>query len=298
MPPALLGAMRHIVPLTPLLLALGLGCSGSHDRGDADSDAGTRTDAAVPIDASPDPERDGGECFASDVSPDILCTGERYEPIAIYDEGCFCGQELACETTIDDEGGGIIGYAAIETTAEACGPVCGACMPLDDSCDVPSELFDGSYAVNVSGWMLPSATNDLTPNTCWEAPPEVPDHLTCPDVASGGRAVEGADLCVPADARPGEPVAVSIVAAVGCDTYAAGCRATRTDDGFVVEPLERDCSCPTCGACPPEPMPKVFPCRLPPLEPGTYTIHYGSESAEVTVHGTGTGNDTCLERDF
>lgn len=289
--------MRQNVPFALLATATLLAaCSGSHGR-DADADAGPRADGGpAPTDASPAPV-DGGGCFESDVSPDILCTGDRYEPIRIWDDGCFCGQELACDTTVDRESPGLIDYAEIDTSAVACGPVCGACMPMDDGCAVPSDLFDGSFAVNVNGWLLPTATNSLTPNTCWTAPPPVGDGTICPDAASGSYAIDGSDLCVPGDARTGAPIEVSVVAAVGCDTHSAGCRAVRTDEGFEITMLARDCDCPTCGACPPEPMPRTFRCSLPPLEPGTYPVRHGSEMATVTVSDGGTGNDLCGEPD-
>lgn len=289
--------MRHIVPPSVLLLLSALlagpGCSGSHGR-EGETDAGVRTDAAPAPGDSGTHEDDAGGCFRSEVSAQILCTGERYGPVRIYDDvGCFCGQELVCDTRIDTESGGIIGYAEVETIAEACGAICGACEPIEGSCDVPAELYDGSFAVNVAGWVLPTTTNSLTPDTCWNPPPAPGSGTVCPDPASGGYPVDGSDLCVPEDAQIGYPVTVSVQAAVGCDTHSAGCRAVRTDDGFDIVPLARDCECATCGACPPEPMPRTFTCRLPPLEAGSYTIRHGDASATLTVSATGTGNELC-----
>ncbi len=279
--------MRHIVPaLACLALA---GCSGSHDRSGAD--AGTGADSSLPP-GDAGGEVDAGDCPRSAVAPSLICTGpSATDPITLRVEGCFCGEELVCDTDITGEDpGGLIDYARVRTSAEACGPLCDGCFALEGSCAVPSRLFTESFAVDVGGFPLPTATNRLAVDTCWTRPPDPGSHVECPGLS--GYDVAGGTLCVPSDAGTGSPITVSVVAEAGCDTYSAGCRVERTEGGFVLHPFARDCTCPTCGACP-EPVAKTFECLLPALEPGDYTVTWGAETRTLSVTPTGTENRAC-----
>ena len=302
--PTRLLARPAILGLGLLVLAFGPGCPSSHDEQTAAADA-----APTPIDDG-GPLHDGGPIDArpntdSEVPPtpcedgvpiatDIVCTDAAGSSLRVLSGECVCGDEiLSCPAMLYDESPGLINAAFITPTL-GCGMGCSECEPFDGSCNIPSQLFDSSYAVSVGAYMLPTATNSLSRDTCWNIRQAPGEPYSCEFGALGSTALSGGTLCVPDEAaNTRERIVVSVTTELTtCDIMNSGCRIERTADGFAIFPMQQHCPCPSCGPCL-TPYSRTFTCELPPLEAGSYKIEYDGREETLTVADDGAANTAC-----
>ncbi|MBW2462593.1 MAG: hypothetical protein JRH11_13170 [Deltaproteobacteria bacterium] len=260
-------------------------------------------------DAGPPPVTDGGPTPTADAGIPTACVGpavphratrstvelggfggmalpvdEAFDLPVSIDDGCFCGEQVVCEVNVMFPG---TGPALIDLTTSVCAGsfLCDGCYPhLDGLCRVPA-LPGGDYRVRLNGeegflFSLPVWRSDTEEQVSFTPAPPVPDGLICPWQTTS--IVDVAQLCVPAEVYANASSTVTITDGCGgCFDGPADCVVTQQGDRLIVDARTRTCDCPVCGACADVCVPVETECRLPPLDPGTYTV--AADGFETTI---------------
>ncbi len=250
---------------TSVVARPGEGCGA----GVCDPFCGPRPDAARPRDAGPlDAGADCGARIADVVCSEDVRAGEpsTLEVVMGLGEDCFCGQDIACEVSI--EGPRVL---SLRTSLCPLVPICRACAPhATGTCDVP-PLEVGEWTVRLDG--RPARTLIVAPS---DVPLEWSPSCVRRSLDDGcalGASPEQfsiASACHASGASEGQRLLIQVTDECGGCTQVGPCAVDVQHDIVHVRPTRLANTCEI--ACPPACFEQVHVCLTPPLAAGDYRV--------------------------